>query len=398
MKITAQNWAQLPEASADEMSLPKASNVFYAKTTLAEKVTRVFNATIFAIGSFAALSYMPIIGSSVTSLAAKGIVIVAGAAPLSPALVLGAKVIMAAALILTIRKVAAIAIGRLVYPATTMGTFDYERRNLANVGDGFESKRITLNKSGIDYDAFTLSKPKNGNNWVLIAGGNCWVGEQALDETTRQYFDDLNYNILYVNGPGVGRSTGHPTSYAIGAGQEAALQFLEDAAGAEKILMYGPSLGGGAQGEAILSHKFKLDKVKYTVWSDRTFDALSNTVGDIVTNAIGRLGKIVKPIFYITGLDLRSLEGAKKLQTLGIKHIVTQNNKDSFSLNVLPLEGDLDETGTDGVIPNSSSLYVGLRRNGLNDADRLKCMGSSEMDHNGFDAIDDENLKKLVRA
>ena len=87
----------------------------------------------------------------------------------------------------------------------------------------------------------------------------------------------------------IGRSSGFPTSYSIGAGQEAGLQFLENGIGAKKIIHYGMSLGGGAQAEAILSHEFKTEEIDYIVWTDRSFDKLSN-IASSLGQKYGRAG------------------------------------------------------------------------------------------------------------
>ena len=163
---------------------------------------------------------------------------------------------------------------------------------------------------------------------------------------------------------------------------------LEKAIGAEKILMYGLSLGGGAQAEAIKSHHFKKDNHSYLAWSDRTFDTLSHAASQMVT-------KWVKPLFFILGIELDGVGGAQKLQELDIKHIVVQNSEAVDQDGALPLTGEIHEEGTDGVIPNPPSLYVGLRKAGMKDSDHLKCYGGPSIDHN---ALLPKQITDLIEA
>lgn len=165
--------------------------------------------------------------------------------------------------------------------------------------NGCVCHRIALNKSGIKYNAFAVQQPKSedssektNNAWVLIAGGNMEVGLGTIGRRA-EYFHKKGFNVFYVDGPRVGGSKGQPTSYSIGAGQEAGLQFLETVVKAKKILLYGDSLGGGAHAKAIEIHDFKngIDKgIQYMVVSSRTFDKLSHMAATVV-------GSFVKPIW-----------------------------------------------------------------------------------------------------
>ena len=65
------------------------------------------------------------------------------------------------------------------------------------------------------------------------------------------------------------------------------------------------------------------------------------------------------------------------MQERGIAHIVTQNNR--VQLN----DAELNEKGTDVIIANSSSLYVGMRKAGINDQERVKYYIGSGISHNG---------------
>ncbi len=385
------DWNTVPVTNDAEALAPQAALKFYAETTLSEKIQRVFNAAMFCIVGAKLLSVI----TPVASLGGMAFAALGGASlaqiPVAVAiLALAPKIIFALALLIVIRKVLAVIINHAVYiavPPSYFNKLDSKRVDLFNdlTRANFECRRVALNKSGIDYDSFVFEHEdtKGNGQWVIMAGGNGWRGEGVSQERFEK-FKNLGFNILFVNGPGVSRSSGFPTSYSIGAGQEAGLQFLEKTVKAKKMLLFGTSLGGGAQSEAILSHEFK-DDIDYLVWSDRTFDYLSNAASRMVT-------ALAKPIFFLLGIELDGIAGARKLQTLGITHIVTQNSRAIVTQNakadngVLPLTGKIenfDKAGSDGVIPNDASLYVGLRLAGMQDSERLKCFGCPWVDHNG---------------
>jgi hypothetical protein len=340
---------------------------------------------------------------------------------------MGLNVITIAAWILVIRKAIAVAIQYIVYPATLDyiaregqgfsnnisgeefsndlkgNNFSQNDSQLTKIRKkepledevtslkkgGYVAQRITISKSGKKYNAWIVGKPetlKNGH-WIQAAGGNGYIGEDVLCNLCDRFkIVELKCNLLYVDGPGVGRLLEYPTTYGMGAAQEAGLQFLENAIKAKRIFMYGTSLGGGSQAEGILAHEFN-KKVKYMVQSDRTFDTLSHAASEIVKEQMGlpRLAHIVEPLFWMLGISLNGVAGAKKLQKLNIPHIVTQNNNNDTGTikGVLPYEGKIDESGTDQVIANAASLYVGVRKANINDNERVKFFGHSGVRHNG---------------
>lgn len=370
MIVNAANWNTLQPTTGKEASQPKAALRFNAKTTLHEKITRLVNASIF-LGYFAhklsarwplnsISTYLPLLNSI-------GNEIHTHVHLKNPVLNKIAHVASTVAFLYICRKVLAVVISHIAYPATLRSYSDRfdGRRELAfkNLSElGFLARRLTINKSGIDYDAFAIQAKKD-HPWVIIADGNTGIGEESIEALTNA-FNQMEFNILYVNGPAVGRSSGFPTSYSIAAGQEAGLQFLEEVVQTKKILLYGYSMGGGAQAEAILSHAFKKD-VEYMVWSDRTFDLLSNAASAIVT-------RLAKPLFFILGIELNGIAAAKRLEKFKIKHIVAQN---FFSRENL-------QQGTDHIIPNSVSLAYGISKAGLCTGDRLNLFGNNRVWHN----------------
>lgn len=385
------SWEEAPLTTSEEAGKSHASLSFAAKTSTSEKIQRIFNGLVFFIAGAKLLTVIPFV-SNATSKIHNNYFSLINKTPLTqiPALLkitnAASKVIVSIALILAIRKIAAVVINFIVYPAAIKSLFiNFDNRRFEQFktleNAEYVCKRITLNKSGINYDAFAIEhndpKIRQNNHWVVIAGGNGWIGEGCIGLCIDE-FSKNNLNILYVNGPGVGRSSGFPTRYSIGAGQEAALQFLENVVKAKKIILYGTSLGGGAQAEAILNHKeFKKD-IDYMVWSDRSFDTLSNAASGMIT-------RLLKPLFFVLGIELDGVKGAKKLEQLNISHIITQNNdQNPQEENILSLNKEIESTGTDDIIPNNASLFVGLQKAGLKDSNQIKCYGNNNVSHNHY--------------
>lgn len=374
------NWNLIPKAEYVDLMAAESRYKFVASTSTKEKMMRAFNICVFAL---------PLVALTGVKL------------PFAATLVVGA------ALILAVRKVLEAAIGHIVYPVVLESYIDsYDKSRLHSFHElkGFSCRRIALAKLGYTYDSFAIEHDPKAP-WALVAGGNGWIGEEALCHVSSD-FKKRGLNVLYVNGPGVARSRWFPTRYSMGAAQEAGLQLLEEVVKAKKIVLYGTSLGGGAQAEAICMHQFK-EGVQYLVWSDRTFDFLSNAAGDLAPRIFGLegsgakvFGSVVKGLFYLIGLELDSVAGAKRLKELDIRHIVTQNyigvEEGEYRL---PYEGEIVDRGTDGIITDNSSLYLGIRRAGLTDGeslkDRLKLFGSNNVDHNGSLPVE---VEKLVRG
>lgn len=382
-------WSDVAISPKEDVVAPQAALKFYATASFADKVQRIFNGMTFLLAGAKILSLISPLNSAASALATKGFAAIGATGFLqNPSVAaitaLAPRIIGTLALILVVRKVLAVLVYHIIYPAVLdsrsyIEALDRQRwntfRTLGN--EGFESRRVALNLSGIDYDAFTFEhKDTKGNaQWVIIAGGNGWIGESACLSCAEE-FKDLGFNVLFVNGPGVGRSTGYPTNYSIKAAHEAGLQFLEDAVQAKKILLYGTSLGGGAHSEAIKSHHFKTKNIDYLVWSDRSFDTLSNAASALVTS-------LAKVAFFLLGIELNGIVGARKLEEHAITHIVTQHSMIIGQHGVLPLDEVFVDDASDGVIHNKISLYVGLKNAGFRDSARLKCYGGPGVNHNG---------------
>lgn len=233
--------------------------------------------------------------------------------------------------------------------------------------EGFFVKNVTLFKSGVKYDAVLISHPKtiDNGNWAIHALGNGMAMEDHIYAFAKQDLIQPQCSTLLVNGPSVGESGGWPTRYQLGAGFEAGLQFLEKEIKAKKVIMHGFSLGGGMLAEAILNHDFTAglkNKTDYLFIADRTFSRLSTIAGAMIST-------IVKPIFYLVGMELDGIGAARKLSQLGIKQIVIQHTSE-------------DGTGSDGVIYDDASLAYVLKKDPIN-KEHITFIESTQMNHNG---------------
>lgn len=121
--------------------------------------------------------------------------------------------------------------------------------------------------------------------------------------------------------------------------------------------------------EAILQHDFskgQSKEIKYLVISDRTLSRLSDIASKLISF-------VVKPIFYLVGMELDSVKAAKKLSQLDIKQIIVQH--DLFDIK------NFHQRPDDGVIPSGASLADRLQsEKGLTNKVFL---GSGQVSHNG---------------
>lgn len=335
----------LEPSPRDEIASSELSkDVFYAESSTREKIMHYFNIAMFA-GAFAAAVY---------SLKSRSI-----------------SRLSWIPLIYAARKIAAVAIGYLCHAATLCWIKDKDRVGEVDklkYCENVDVKRITLNKSGVNYDAYLLINPKADNcKWTLFAGHGGFV----IDEDMMHVVDNfdcvsLNYkhnlseyhcdankwhrvpgreltNYLIVNGPTVGRSQGRPTPYQNGAAFEAGLQFLEKEIQATHIIMKGHCFGNGALAGAILQHDFEKaqnarlesgnPKINYLLISDRTFSRLSDIASEMVSFNVTLISGLVKVAFFLLGIELNCVEASKKLSQKEIKQIIIQHDADDGTIS-----------------------------------------------------------------
>ncbi len=250
-----------------------------------------------------------------------------------------------------LRKIFSAAIGYMVYPAWQYPVDMLSRlahHHITQLND-FTVRNITLYKSGVRYAGFVITKPGlDPKKWSMHAFGNAMAMEHAMSEYAKENANN-GCNTLLLNGPSVGNSGGFPTRYAMGAGFEAGMQFLEKEMQATHLIFNGLSLGSGMLSEAVLSHTFQTRKVRYLAISDRTFADLVKIAKFFVQRVIGSLGNpLCDILFHFSGTNLRGVAAAHKLSHLRIQQIVIQSTLKN-----------------DGVIPKEASLLTALRSTSL---------------------------------
>ena len=226
------------------------------------------------------------------------------------------------------------------------------------INTDFIGREVTLEKEGHRYNGFMLGHSSSISNgkWALFAPGNAVAIEQiALEPSCLSPYLDAGYNILMVNGPGVGKSQGLATVNRIGDAQEAALSFLESAIKAKQIAMAGQSLGGAAMGLATMKHQFKPD-VHYLSLKIMTFDRLSHIVKKIA-------GSFASLLIRGFGCEMDTVAASKKLQQLGIHEVIFQAEYDEVvepevSLLQALQKENMMENKTASVIPNTTHCHL----------------------------------------
>jgi hypothetical protein len=196
------------------------------------------------------------------------------------------------------------------------------RRNICVYGD-WKYKRITIAVDGYKIDAMIVGKASTLNNgrWVLASNGNSGYYEDKLSNSYdfKQVLSKVNGNAIVFNYPGVAASSGIPNRKGMEKAYRAMLAFLEDkkqGIGAQEIIGYGHSIGGGAQGDALGKHELKKD-IKYVFVKKQTFSNLQQAVSNLMARPMGFLVKIM-------GWNIDSTASSKKLK---VPEIIMQTAK-----------------------------------------------------------------------
>lgn len=244
--------------------------------------------------------------------------------------------------------------GKVIVPASSPTLMGYpsdhadQSRKAVNLNDKWKVKRISVEVDGYIIDAAIMGKASTLGNgrWVLSSNGNGEFYENKLqDSSFKHILSELNGNAIVFNYPGVGSSTGMPNRNAMAKAYRAMLNFLEDqekGIGAKEIIGYGHSIGGGVQGDALLSHELKQD-VKYVFVKSRTFSDLSTTASHLTNRLFGFLVKVL-------GWNMSSVKSSKKLKA---PEIIMQTAKVS---NYTDISNHSEKIKHDGVIPAEASL------------------------------------------
>ena len=232
---------------------------------------------------------------------------------------------------------------------------DEERARVAQQlkSEGYIVRHLTLEKNNVQYSALLIGHSTHIENkkWVLQATGNIKPIEQDAVKFARQYHK-LDYNLLMVNGPCVGRSEGAATPKSIGDAQEVGLRFIEESLQANKIVIAGYSLGGAAIGMAIPDHKFNQENRNYLVIRQMTFDRASNIFKLYAKVKAPFLKPFIKRIVLWANCEMDSVAASKKLEELNIQESIIQ-------------AGNINSFSNDGVIPEKSTLGYRLLKEGI---------------------------------
>ncbi|MCF7852736.1 MAG: hypothetical protein K9M07_05810 [Simkaniaceae bacterium] len=218
-------------------------------------------------------------------------------------------------------------------------------------------REVCLQKNGIRYSGLLIGHKSTINNgkWALQATGNAEPIEHSALDFAEMYVE-MKCNLLLINGPYVGKSEGMATPKTMGEAQEVGITFLESAIKAKKIIIAGRSLGGAAVGQAILQHEFK-DDIKYLVVRQMTFDRASHIGAQHTAKLLPQ--ETVKNIIKWAGCEMDLVEASKLLSKKGIKEIIVQCTKESWSPE------DKEDFMTDGPIIDKASLGYALMNEGV---------------------------------
>jgi len=223
---------------------------------------------------------------------------------------------------------------------------------LQNPGNAdFVGREVVLEKDGHRYTGLLLGHKRfiSNGKWVLMAPGNNTTIEAQFNDGLSPFLE-AGYNVLLVNGPGIGKNSGLATVDKLGDAQDVAISFLESALKAQRIVLAGHSLGGAAIGLAVMKHNFKPD-VHYLAIRLMTFDRMSHLV-EILQ------GPFVSKLLRFFGCEMDSIAASKKLQEKGIHEVIMQAEHDEIMSRAGLLEGlkteNLMENKTGIILPGAT--------------------------------------------
>lgn len=217
---------------------------------------------------------------------------------------------------------------------------------------GFIVRHLWLERNGEKLSALMALHPDHAQSgkWVLQACGNFQPIEYGLG-LVAESIHKKGFNALIINNPGVGKSDGISTPETMGDAQGLGITFLEVAVKARMIVLAGYSLGGGAIGQAILTHRFKKG-VNYLAIRQMSFDTVSNVCKERYKEILNLrfLEPFIQPLVEWAGCEMDSVAVSKRLQSLGIPETIIQRVDD---------QGEFD---FDGAIPKKAALAYRLHK------------------------------------
>ena len=151
-------------------------------------------------------------------------------------------------------------VGMVVIPSSIMFSKSEAAKLRAKINiehSDWKYYRFTVDVDGHKIDAMLMGKKENLKNrrWTLASLGNGFCYEQVLSGYQMgfgDFLEETKSNALLFNYSGVGASSSFPNKKTIMKAYQAMFAILEDnkdGIGAEEIIGYGHSLGGGVQGE-----------------------------------------------------------------------------------------------------------------------------------------------------
>ena len=257
-------------------------------------------------------------------------------------------------------NLAHIVAGLIILPAQFVSPkeiLDFKNECLKNKRKDKEAvyKRFTVEVDGQKIDAHLVGKPETIRNgrWILASNGNGQVCEHMLEsDDLKALMSSTKSNGLVFNYPRVGSSCGFATRQSIVKAYKAMLQLLEDeknGIGATEIIGYGLSLGGAAQGEALLHHSFK-EHINYVFIKDRTFSDLSKAADSLIFRPVGQVVKLL-------GWNMSSTASSRALTK---PELILQSHSELLVRTYQKSDSNPIIVEDDGVISAKASLATAL--------------------------------------
>ncbi len=242
---------------------------------------------------------------------------------------------------------------------------DLQRSQLSTslLAKGYIVKHIKLSHKNVNYSGLLIAHSQTFQNgkWVLQATGITNPIEKHLCEIDYvEKYHSIGYNLVMMNGPGVGRSEGTADGKTVGDPQEAGLEFLESAVKAKHIVFAGFSRGGPEMAQATLAHQFNPKVHHYLGIKQMSYDKLSNVIQHFTTTpGLSALTRMAGSLVSKSDCDGDCLRAAKKLSELNIQEVIIQSGTDS--------ENFLD----DPLIPKKAALAPRMQEEGITDGKRF---------------------------
>ncbi len=231
----------------------------------------------------------------------------------------------------------------------------------------WKCQRTTISADGNDVDTVLMINSMNPNpkKWMVAALGNGQLYEGTLHPLSqlREVAEHAGCNLIVFNYPGVGESSGFCTREAMENACLGVINFVEEKAQADELILYGHSIGGGVLADAFARHERK-EGVNYTFVASRTFSDLSTLVSKYSYEWLGSFVQMI-------GWDIHP---ASSLENLPVPTVVLQTASNQDGWKVLQNSSEL--AFTDKIILKEASLAGALLK--PSQREDLICVGIPE--------------------